>query len=193
MEDRCVYFETIETRAENTAQCLQIVKEVCDRDGIEHVIVASNTGRTAAQFARGLDLERVNLVGIKMAASRDAVYKIEPDEQAYAYLKQAGVPLVGGVHALTGGVPTAVAAKFQGAPPSVLIAHTLYMFCQGMKVAVEVACMACDHGFVPTGVQALACGGNSSGANTVILLKTGGSAELFDVKILKILAKPLQD
>jgi len=191
-EEQTVYFADVAAWRENTAGCLAAVQRYLARDPVDHVVLASCSGWTAAEFARGLDLEAVRLVAVKMAAAIDVKYDIVRDEEACRYLAEVGVPLVGGVHALTGGVDAALADKFRGASPSELIAHTLYLFSQGMKVAVEVALMAADHGLVPDGARVIACGGTNHGADTAVLLRAAPSSRLFDLRVLKVLAKPLE-
>jgi hypothetical protein len=153
-------------------------------------VVASGTGRTAAEFARELDLNCLCLVGVKMARTIDRIYNVEPDPEACSLLRERGVPLVGGVHALTGGIDHAIASEALGSAPGTLVAHTLYLFSQGMKVAVEIVLMAHDHGLLDDGEEVLACAGTGTGCDTVILVKAAGSAKLFDLRVLKILAKP---
>jgi len=191
-QEPITYFEDASAWSDNTTACIDLVKAYLEHDPVEHVVVASSTGRTAARFAEELDLARTRLVGVKMAAAVDARYDVTPDVAACALLETAGVPLVGGVHALTGGVDHALATRFSGETPTQLIAETLYLFSQGMKVAVEVALMAHDHGLLPDGARAIACGGTSYGCDTVLLLRAAGSSALFDLRILKILAKPLE-
>lgn len=186
-----VYFEDAALWQENTAVCVEVVRGYLEHDPIQHVVVASSTGRTAAQFARALDLSRTQLIGVKMAQAIDAMFSVTPDQDACEYLRERGVPLVGGVHALTGGIDVALAERLRGPAPGELIAHTLYLFSQGMKVAVEVVLMAHDHGFLPDGAPVLACGGTGHGTDTVVLARAAGSSRLFDLKVLKVLAKPL--
>jgi len=192
VQEPTTYFDNAADWQANTEVCIEAVRESIRRDAATHVVVATGTGRTAAKFARALDLSKVKLIGVKMAAAIDVKYEVEPDDEACACLVDAGVPLVGGVHALMGGVDSAVAEKLGGANPHHLISHTLYLFSQGMKVAVEVALMAHDHGLVPDGALTIAVGGTSYGADTAILLKAAASSRLFDLRILKVLAKPLE-
>jgi len=190
--ERITYFNDPGAWQENTEACIEIVKQAVERGAARHVVVASSTGRTAAAFARQLDLSRVSLVGVKMAQAVDRRYSVSPDEAACAHLAERGVPLVGGVHALTGGVDVALAERFGGVSPNQLIANTLYLFSQGMKVAVEVVLMAHDHGLLPDAAPVLAAGGTGQGCDTVVLAKSAGSSRLFDLRVLKVLAMPLE-
>jgi hypothetical protein len=191
MIEHICYFEDSSKWRENTAQLVGIVAEVAEREKVQHVVVASSTGYTAAQFAQGLDLTQVSLVGVKMSSALDSMYDVAIDADAVNLLDQKGVALITGTHVLTGGIDHSLSEKLGGLPPGKLIAHVLYLFCQGMKVAPEVAAMAVDAGLVPEGALTIAVAGTGSGADTALLLRAASSTNFFDLQILKILAKPL--
>lgn len=46
-------------------------------------------------------------------------------------------------------VERAIRSKFGTAYPTEIMAQTLRLFCEGMKVAVEIAAMAADTGLIP--------------------------------------------
>ena len=64
------------------------------------------------------------------------------------------------------------------------------MFCQGAKVAVECAVMACDAGLVSPEEEVVSVAGTSKGADTVLVLQPAETHRLFTLKIREIVAKP---
>ena len=63
-------------------------------------------------------------------------------------LKGKGVELLTSTHLLAG-VDRALRMKFQGVYPSEIVASTLRIFGQGVKVCVEISVMALDAGLIP--------------------------------------------
>jgi hypothetical protein len=157
------------------------------------VVFATNTGYVGAQLARlAKRCPEVNFVGVKMAPAIDRIYNVKWNARYGKAMQDAGIRLVCGVHALTGGVDRALRAKLEGFSPNSLIAETLYLFSQGMKVCVEIVAMACDAGVLPEGVQAISCAGTGHGADTAIVVTSAASANFFDMDIHRILAMPLK-
>jgi len=75
-------------------------------------------------------------------------------------------------------------------PDSELIAHTLYCFSQGMKVAVEITVMAADANLISPEEEVIAIAGTDQGADTAIVVKSAYSTNFFDLKIKEIVAMP---
>ncbi len=186
------YFDDAGKWRENTAAVVDIVGKELKGSRIKHVVLATCTGYTGAQFAPLAKANpKISFVGVKMATAIDTIYKVKWNARYGKAMEQAGIGLFGGTHALTGGVDRALSAKFDGGfPPSAIVAHTLYLFSQGMKVCVEIIAMACDGGLLPEGVQVVSCAGTGNGADTVIVATSAASANLFDMKIHRILAMP---
>ncbi len=191
--EKVTYFEDTGKWKENTQAVVRVVGEHLRAARVKHVVMASNTGYTAAQFAPLAKANpKVSFVAVKMAPAIDALYDVKWSARYGKVMEQAGIKLVCGTHALTGGVDRALRAKFDGGfPPGAIIAQTLYLFSQGMKVCVEVIAMACDAGLLPEGVQVVACAGTGSGSDTAIVATSAASANLFDLDIHRVLAMPL--
>jgi hypothetical protein len=190
--EKITYFEDTGKWRENTAAVVDIVATELRSSRVKHVVFATCRGYTGAQFAPVAKANpRVSFVGVAMASPVDKLYDVKWDARWGRIMDQAGVKLIRGTHALTGGVDRALCQTFDGGfPPGAIIAHTLYLFSQGMKVAVEVIAMACDAGVLPEGVKVIACGGTGSGADTAILATSAGSANLFKMDIHQVLAMP---
>jgi uncharacterized protein len=72
-----------------------------------------------------------------------------------------------------------------------VVADTLRMFGQGIKVCVEIAAMAADAGLIPAG-DVIAVGGTGRGADTAAVIAADFSNRFFNIKVREILAKPVE-
>jgi hypothetical protein len=70
-----------------------------------------------------------------------------------------------------------------------LVANTLRILGQGMKVCVEIAAMAADGGLIPC-EDVIAVAGTGRGADTVVVIRANSSNNFFQIKVREILAKP---
>ncbi len=191
--EQITYFENTERAEQNTRAVVELVGEQLSGRRVRHVVFATNTGYVGAQFARLAKAHpKVGFVGVKMAPAVDRMYDVKWNPRYGRAMEQAGIKLVCGTHALTGAADHALRAKFDGFPPTAVIAETLYLFSQGMKVCIEVIAMACDAGALPEGVQVVSCAGTGHGADTAIVATSAGSANLFDMTVHRVLAMPLK-
>ncbi len=192
--EQITYFEDTAKAEENTQAVVRIVGDFLKSHPVKHVVLASNTGYVAAQFAALAKANpSVSFIAVKMAPAVDKIYDVIFDNGYRKAMDEAGIKLVTGTHALTGGVDRALRATFDGGfPPSAIIANTLYLFSQGMKVCVEIIAMACDSGLLPEGVEVISCAGTGHGADTVIVATSASSTRLFDLDIHRVLAMPLK-
>jgi hypothetical protein len=71
-----------------------------------------------------------------------------------------------------------------------VVANTLRIFGQGMKVACEITLMAADAGLIRTDEDAIAMGGTGKGLDTSLVLRPANSQDFFDMKVKEILCKP---
>jgi len=186
------YFDDTSKWKQNTAAVVELVANELKSSRIKPVVAATCTGFTGAQLAPlAGENPKVSFVGVAMAPAIDAMYDVKWNARYGRIMEQAGVKLMRGTHALTGGVDRALSAQFQGFAPGAVIAQTLYLFSQGMKVCVEIIAMACDAGLLPEGVQVISCAGTGNGADTAIAATSAASANLFKMKIHRVLAMPM--
>ncbi len=189
--ERVTYFSDTSKWRRNTAGVVDIVGKHVKSSRIRHVVMATNTGYVGAQFAPLAQANaKVNFVGVKMAPAIDKLYDVKWNARYGRAMGKAGIKLACGTHALTGGVDRALQSQFEGFPPGAIMAHTLYLFSQGMKVCVEIIAMACDAGLLPEGAKVISCAGTGHGADTAIVATSAASANLFTMKIHRILAMP---
>ncbi|MDD4753613.1 MAG: pyruvate kinase alpha/beta domain-containing protein [Desulfitobacteriaceae bacterium] len=169
----------------NTDATLNIAVERAKELGIKHLVVASCSGETVLKLS-SCDL---NVVCVTHQVGFKNPGEDEMPQNMREKLEAAGIKVLTTTH-LFAGVDRALRFKFQGVYPAEIIASTLRMFGQGMKVCVEVAVMALDAGLIPYGEEIVAVGGTAVGADTAMVLTPAHSAYLFNTNIKEILCMP---
>ena len=176
---------------ENTGETVKIaIREAKERQ-VSHVVVASNTGATG--FALAEEGRKQGYEGTLVCVTH--VYgfkengKNELSGEDREKLEKLGIRICTAAHALSA-AERGLSRKFQGVYPLEIIAHTLRMMGQGLKVCVEISMMALDAGFVPYGKPIIALGGSGRGADTALILTPGYTSSVLDTKIHEILCKP---
>ena len=185
MDLKTVYFE--HPGVETTETTLQIARRRAEELGIKKVVVASTTGETAI---RALDI----LEGIKVIAVSHVAGMREPNAQEFTVRNREVVESKGGIiltaaHAFSG-LSAAMRQKFHTSTIGDIVANTLRIFSEGVKVACEIACMAADAGLIRTDEEALAIGGSRGGADTAAVLKPSNTHAFFDLRVKEIVCKP---
>ena len=179
------YFE--KPGKENTHRTLELAKNRAEELGIKTILVASTRGDTgvkACEAFPGYDVVVVtHSVGFK-----EPNYQELTDENRAA-IEAAGGKILTCQHAF-GGVGRAVRKKLGTYELEELIAYTLRLFGEGLKVAVEIALMAADAGLVRTDEPVVAVAGTGKGADTAVVLKPANAQTFFDLKVLEVLCKP---
>jgi hypothetical protein len=181
------YFE--KPGPENTAQCLDIVQNTINEFHYNHIVVASTTGNTGQLFAEGLKGKNLNLVVVTHSYGFKEPNNIELPREAREKIEAAGAKVYTGTM-ITHTLETALAKKFSGLYPTLIVAQTLRRFGEGIKVCCEITMMAADAGLIPEGEEIIAVAGTGSGADTVSIIKAVTSKRFLDLKVLEILAKP---
>jgi len=187
------YFE--KPGKENTQRTLELARRRAEELGIKTILVASTRGETgvkACEVFRGYDV---------VVVTHSTGFK-EPNHQELTDENRAAIEAAGGTiltcqHTF-GGVGRAVRKKLGTYELEELIAYTLRLFGEGMKVVVEIAMMAADAGLVRTDEPAsshvrsgvIAIAGTGKGADTAVVLKPANAQAFFDLKVLEILCKP---
>jgi len=201
-----LYFET--TGPDHTERTVSLCLDRAQELDIRHIVVASNQGVTAQEFirqarARGLQLYRavpgsdgaavpqgmLNLVVVTHQVGFREPGEDEMPAEVRRSLLAEGVRVLTTTH-LFSGVDRAISKEFGGLYPGQIVAHALYMFSQGVKVAVEVAVMALDAGLIPYGQEVIAVGGSGRGADSALVLLPAHSRHFFQTKVLEIICKP---
>jgi len=183
-DDRqCRYFK--KPGPQNTKAVMEIVSARAKELDIHTVLVATCSGRTAFE-ALGL--------GKKIIAVTHVTGFREPNHQELSpdtrrELESKGIRVLTCQHAF-GGVGRAVRNKLSTYQTDEIIAFTLRTFGEGTKVAIELALMAADAGFIRTDEDVISIGGTGKGADTALVLQPANSFHFFDLKVKEIICKP---
>jgi hypothetical protein len=113
----------------------------------------------------------------------------ELNEEMQEKIRAGGGKIVIAAHAFSG-VNRAIQAKFDTMFPVGIIAQTLRLFGQGMKVVVEIAVVAADAGVIQIDKDVIVISGSGKGADTAVVIKPANSHRLFNLVIREIIAKP---
>ncbi|MEW5762940.1 MAG: pyruvate kinase alpha/beta domain-containing protein [Bacillota bacterium] len=152
---------------------------------IPRVVVASVSGRTAEMFlGRGLE---VVCVTHQVGFGRPGHDEMGADTRAR--LAAAGVRLLTTTH-LMAGLDRALRFKFGGVYPGEIIANTLRILGEGVKVCVEIAGMAADAGLIPVEEDVVCVAGTGSGADTACVIRPAHSQHFFETRVREIICKP---
>jgi hypothetical protein len=189
MESKTVYFEK-PGGEENTAKTLALAKARAEALGIKTVVVASTVGGTAV---KAVDVFK----GYKVVAVTHTDGFREPNTQEFTPENRKVVEAKGGIILTTthafGGIHRALSHTMPPPPSSAIgdiVAMTLRMFGQGMKVACEIAAMAADAGLVRTDTEIISIGGTGRGADTALVLQPDYVHRFFNLKVKEIICKP---
>lgn len=180
-----VYFERPGPAA--TARTLQLASSRAEELGVRTVLVASTGGATgllAAQHFHGYDVIVVtHSAGFKSPGTQELT------AENRAAIEAAGARILTCQHAF-GGVNRAVRKKLDTYQLDEIIAYTLRLFGEGIKVVAEIALMAADAGLVRTDIPVISIAGTGRGADTAAVLLPTNAQTFFDLKIIEIICRP---
>jgi hypothetical protein len=185
VEQKTVYFDT--PGRENTDAVLRIARQRAEELGIKTVLVASTVGDTAV---KAVDF----LKGLRVIAVTHAHGLREPDTQEFTEENRRLVESKGGIiltatHAFAG-LDRAMRKRFNMYLLGDIVASTLRIFGEGMKVTCEISLMAADAGLVRTDEDVISIAGTGRGADTAIVLSPVNTGDFFRLKVKEILCKP---
>jgi len=209
MEATTYYFEKLSV--ENTERLLQIAKKRAMEKEVKFVVVASTRGDTGVRAAEVFKGTGINVVIVThQTGHRGPGIQLLTDENKKK-LEEMGVRIVTGTDALTGGVGLGLSYRAppekpdeatmknirttlsyaQNIPPvESIIASTLRLFCEGLKVTIEIVLMAADADAIPLNQDVIAIAGTSAGANTAILVRPVNTTNFTQMDVHEIIAKP---
>jgi hypothetical protein len=183
-----VYFE--KQGRGNTERTLQIAKARAEELGIRTILVATTSGATGVRAAE--EFQGFNVVVVTHSTGFNQPNVQELTEKNRGAIEAAGGKILTCQHAL-GGVGRAVRKKLGTYELEEIIAYTLRIFGEGMKVACEITLMAADAGLVRADEPAIAIAGSGRGADTAVVLRPANAQTFFDMRIMEILCKPRFD
>jgi hypothetical protein len=185
LEKKTTYFGT--AGVQNTKALLSIVKDYVDKEGIETIIVATNTGETGVKIAKAF--RGKNAVVVTHCYGFQQPGKFELKDELKEEILTSGAKILTATHALSS-AERAIRKKFGTLEPLEIIANTLRLMGEGTKVCVEITLMAADAGLISCDNDVVAVAGTGKGADTALRIKPANAARLFDLRIREVIAKP---
>ena len=180
-----VYFN--QPGPQNTARTLEIAKKRAEELDVRTVLVASTRGETGVQAARHFTGYDVLVVTHATGFAGPNTQELTPENRGA--IEAAGAKILTCQHAL-GGISRAVRKRWGTYAIDEIVAQTLRIFGEGMKVCVEIALMTADAGLVQVGEPCIAIAGTGRGADTAVVLVPANVQQFFDLRVLEVLAKP---
>lgn len=185
LASRTVYFG--QPGRVNTERTLELARLRANELGLRTILVASTSGETGARAVQVFE-------GCKVIVVTHSAGFREPDVQDLTDENRKAIEAAGG-HILTcqhalGGVNRAVRKKLNTYQLDEIIAFTLRILGQGVKVVAEMALMAADAGLVRTDTPVMAIAGSGRGADTAAVVVPTNAQTFFDLKIPEIVCRP---
>ncbi len=110
-------------------------------------------------------------------------------EECRSAMKAYGATLVTAAHVLSG-AERGISSQFKGIYPVEIMAQTLRILSQGIKVVVEIGSMALDAGAIEYGKPIVALGGTGHGLDTAVVMHPAHANRILETNIHEILCKP---
>ena len=168
-----------------TQETIKKAVNYAKENNIKNIVVATTTGGNLTYLEEEKDL---HIVGVTNAYDQG---QNQMREEVRKHFEEAGMDVVTAGHALSG-AERCFSTYFGGYGPTEIVANTLRMFSQGVKVCVEVSTMALDAGKIPYQEKIVAIAGSGRGADTVVLLTPSYTRSILDTKVHKIIEMPEQ-
>ena len=158
---------------------LNAVKTRAEELGVKTILVASTTGETGVKVVESFRGYNVVVVTHSTGFVGPDIQELKAENRER--ILKAGGKILTTTHAF-GGLARARSDQ--------IVANTLRIFGQGVKVAVEIAIMAADSGLVSVNEDVISIGGTGGGADTALVLRPANVQDFFDVKVHEIICKP---
>lgn len=182
----CTYFE--KTGPQNSEKTIALAQARAEALDIEHIVVASTSGKTGAMAAEMLS-KYYHVVVVSHSTGFNNPNQQQLESEYRERIEATTADILTCQHAL-GGIGRAVRRKLGTYQLEEIMAFTLRNFCQGIKVVCEITIMATDAGLMPAGEEIIAIGGTGRGADTAAVILSTNAQDFFDLRVLEILCKP---
>ena len=181
----------------NTELVVEAVARRVESGDVKTVLVASNSGLTAAKLGRALKGKAKVFCVTEAPSRRESGNPWPTLEEGYrSELQELGVGVI--EEAAFAFHDTLLDESGWDMPsPGALVRETLYAFGQGLKVAVEVVLMAVDSGRIEPCQDVIGVGGSGEGADTAIVVRATYPTTVFArdskkrLEVREIIAMPL--
>jgi hypothetical protein len=197
-----VYFE--KPGKEHTEETLRIALEAAKERGIDTVLVSSTTGYSALEALKVFEGSGLKIIIVTHQTGYRAPGGQLMLPETREKLEEAGMVVYTGTDVLTGGVEVgmsrqrpAKSSPLDGRLPSIVppittvVAHTLRLFSQGVKVCPEIVMMVADAGLIPLDKKVVSVAGSHAGSDTAMVITPSTSNRIRDMKLHEIIVKPL--
>ncbi|MBE0478904.1 hypothetical protein IBX65_07295 [Candidatus Aerophobetes bacterium] len=187
MKKEICYFE--EAGPNNTDVTIEIALKRAGELNINQVVVASTHGETAHKVLGAFEGTNCKVVVVTISQAFEKENWIMKKEVRQDLEKRGAIVLTT-LHALGDDVNTSFSTNGKPASFNAVVRETLYRFCQGMKVCVEIVLMAAEAGAINVDEEVVAIAGTDKGADTAVVIKPAYARKFFDLEIREILTKP---
>lgn len=172
----------------NTERTLDLARSRASQLGLHTVLVASTSGATGVLAVKRLQ-------GLEVIVVTHSAGFREPNQQELSAAHRATIEATGGriltcQHAF-GGINRAVRRKLDTYQLDEIVAYTLRLLGEGIKVIAEMALMAADAGLVRTDTPLMGIAGTGKGADSAAVVIPANAQDFFDLKILEIVCRPV--
>lgn len=181
----------------NTEKVLRAVRVRCEELGLNKVVIASETGRSAIKALdvfTGADIKIIVVThypATTWGPKGDILIGLRRKEYA-ATLKKLTENEVRIVQGTRPFAPPSRSINWDYQTPESIVDKTLEIFGAGTKIAIEVAIMAADAGEVDEGEEIISCAGTYKGLDTALVVKTTYSMNFFkEFEVREIVAKAI--
>lgn len=194
---RITYFS--EPGRQNTEDTFLIAKNRALELGIKTIVVASITGETGVKAVEAFDGFKVIVVSHNTGYAEPNVQQMK--SEYIKRIREKGAVILTTTSAF-GGLSRAM-RQASLMPPGAdyvigdIVANSIRIFGQGVKVACEVASMAADGGLVRTDEEIVSIAGtnlglkeSARGADTALVLQPANVHLFFQTRVKEILCKP---
>lgn len=185
MEYQTFYFKKPDPQ--NTIKTINLVKDWANRLEIDTICIASTSGETGIKAIELLTQKKIIVVTHSTGLREENEQEFNPENRSK--IEELGGKILTCQHAL-GGISRAVRLSFKTIGTDDIVANTLRLFGQGLKVAVEIVLMAADAGLIRTDQDVISVGGSGHGADSAAIIKPANVSRFFDLRIRGILCKP---
>lgn len=173
--------------AHNTDQTIELAIKRATELNIKNIVVASCAGNTIKKLLPYKN--EFNLVCVTHHVGFKEPGGDEMDTHTREFLQSEGIKVLTTTHVLAG-VDRAIRNHFGGVYPAEIMAQTLRIFGQGIKVAVEISIMALDAGLIPYGEEIIAIAGSATGADAALVIEPRHANRFFDTEVKEIICMP---
>ncbi len=172
----------------NTDSVLEEVKKKIQETGIKNIVLATTSGETALK-AREIFGENVNIIAVRHCTGLKEANVQNMPEANEKKLQEKNIEILTATHAM-GALGRAVRMRLGTYSIDEIIAQTLKVFGDGVKVCMEISLMAADAGLIKTTEDIIAIGGTGKGADSAMRLQAANTHKFFDLKAREIYCKP---